>query len=78
MLKYFSLLGNRIHSRTGGARMPHSHNIDYYLGTMDDESLADALADFEDPLEGRSMDFLSSLDEDDFRDDDFGLDYEDY
>ncbi|MEW6141297.1 MAG: hypothetical protein AB1733_23985 [Thermodesulfobacteriota bacterium] len=58
--------------------MPHSHNIDYYLGTMDDESLADALADFEDPLEGRSMDFLSSLDEDDFRDDDFGLDYEDY
>lgn len=58
--------------------MPHSHNIDYYLGTMDDESLADALADFEDPLEGRSMDFLSSLDEEDFRDEDFGLDYEDY
>ena len=59
--------------------MPHSHNIDYYLGTMDDESLADALADFEDPLEGRSMDFLSSLDMDDeFRDDEFEVDYEDF
>lgn len=59
--------------------MPHSHNIDYYLGTMDDESLADALADFEDPLEGRPLDFLSSLEmDDDFRDDDFGPDYEDY
>ncbi len=31
--------------------MPHSHNIGYYIGHMDDESLADALADFEDPLE---------------------------
>lgn len=46
---------------------------------MDDESLADALADFEDPLEGRSVDLLSSLDlDDDFHDDDFGPDYEDY
>ena len=47
--------------------MPHSHNIDYYIGHMNDESLADALADFEDPLEGRSAELLSSLDlEDDF------------
>lgn len=59
--------------------MPHTHNIGYYIGHMDDESLADALADFEDPLEGRSVDFLSSLDmEDDFGEDDLRLDYDDY
>jgi hypothetical protein len=45
---------------------------------MDDESLADALADFEDPLEGRSADLLSSLDlEEDFCDGEFGLDFDD-
>lgn len=59
--------------------MPHSHNIDYYIGAMDDESLADALADFEDPLEGRSVDLLSSLEiGDDFAEEDLRLDYEDY
>ncbi|HTY23869.1 MAG TPA: hypothetical protein VMC85_12100 [Desulfomonilaceae bacterium] len=58
--------------------MPHSHNINYYIGRMDDESLADALADFEDPLEGRSADLLSSLDlEEDFCDGEFGLDFDD-
>ncbi len=58
--------------------MPHSHNINYYIDRMDDQSLADALADFEDPLEGRSGDLLSSLDmEEDFADDEFGLDYDD-
>lgn len=57
--------------------MPHSHDINFYIGRMDDESLADALADFEDPLEGRSIDFISSLDMDEgFCDD--GLDYDDY
>ena len=51
--------------------MPHSHNIDYYIGQMDDQSLADALSDFEDPLEGRSLDLLSSLEiDDDFSEDD--------
>jgi len=46
---------------------------------MDDESLADALADFEDPLEGRSLDMLSSLDidDDDFADD-LGKDFDDF
>ncbi|HMK33805.1 MAG TPA: hypothetical protein VK463_01975 [Desulfomonilaceae bacterium] len=59
--------------------MPHSHNIDYYIGHMDDESLADALADFEDPLEGRSVDLLSSLDmEDDFGEDDLRIDFDDF
>jgi len=59
--------------------MPHSHNIDYYIGHMNDESLADALADFEDPLEGRSVDLLSSLDiDDDFCEDDPGLDFDDF
>jgi len=59
--------------------MPHSHNIDYYIGSLDDESLADALADFEDPLEGRPLDYFSSLEiDDDFREDDYGVDYEDY
>jgi hypothetical protein len=46
---------------------------------MDDESLADALADFEDPLEGRSADLLSSLDlDDDFCDDDISSDFDDF
>jgi hypothetical protein len=59
--------------------MPSSHNINYYIGRMDDQSLADALADFEDPLEGRSGDLLSSLDmEDDFSENDFGLDFDDF
>jgi hypothetical protein len=59
--------------------MPHSHNIDYYIGHMDDESLADALADFEDPLEGRSVDLLSSLDmDDDFADDGLAMDFDDF
>jgi hypothetical protein len=59
--------------------MPHSHNIDYYIGHMNDESLADALADFEDPLEGRSAELLSSLDlEDEFGEDELSLDYDDF
>jgi hypothetical protein len=59
--------------------MPHSHNIDYYIGHMDDESLADALADFEDPLDGRSADMLSSLGlDEDFVEDDYGLDFDDF
>ncbi len=58
--------------------MPHSHNIDYYIGHMNDESLADALADFEDPLEGRSADMLSSLGLDDDFEDDYGLEFEDF
>ena len=59
--------------------MPHTHNLGYYIGHMDDESLADALADFEDPLEGRSADFLSSLDMDEeFGEDDLRLDFDDY
>ncbi|AFM23276.1 hypothetical protein [Desulfomonile tiedjei] len=57
--------------------MPHTHNIGYYIGHMNDESLADALADFEDPLEGRSADFLSSLNDEDFEDD-LRLDFDDY
>lgn len=59
--------------------MPHSHNINYYLGRMDDESLAEALADFEDPLEGRSVDVLSTLDlDDEFNDFDMSADYDDF
>ena len=59
--------------------MPHSHNIDQYLGRMEDESLVDALADFEDPLDGRSGDLLSSLEmDDDFSDDDLSIDFDDY
>jgi hypothetical protein len=59
--------------------MPHSHNINYYLGRMDDESLAEALADFEDPLEGRSVDMLSTLDLDnEFSDYDLSADYDDF
>lgn len=57
--------------------MPHSHNIDYYLGRLQDESLAEALADFEDPLDGRSIDFLCDEIED-FAEDDLGLDFDDY
>jgi len=59
--------------------MPHSHNLEYYLGKMQDESLADALADFEDPLEGRSEYFLNSLEMDDpFVDDELTVDLDDY
>jgi hypothetical protein len=59
--------------------MPHSHNIDYYIGSMDDESLADALADFEDPLEGRSVDLLSSLDlDDEYSEDEIRVDFDDF
>ena len=59
--------------------MPHSHNIDYYIGSMDDESLADALADFEDPLEGRSVDLLSSLDlDDEYSEDELRMDFDDF
>ncbi len=59
--------------------MPHSHNIDYYIGSMDDESLADALADFEDPLEGRSVDLLSSLDlDDEYSEDELRVDFDDF
>ncbi|MFC1835604.1 hypothetical protein ACFL2Q_12850 [Thermodesulfobacteriota bacterium] len=59
--------------------MPHSHNIDYYIGKMEEDSLVDALADFEDPLEGRSVDLMSSLDMDDeYSEDELRLDYEDY
>ncbi|MGB6065695.1 MAG: hypothetical protein WBG50_12880 [Desulfomonilaceae bacterium] len=59
--------------------MPHSHNIDYYIGHMNDESLADALADFEDPLEGRSAELLSSLDlDEDFGEDELSVDYDDF
>jgi hypothetical protein len=46
---------------------------------MEEESLADALADFEDPLEGRSADFMSSLGyEDDFVEDDTGVEFDDF
>lgn len=59
--------------------MPHSHNIDYYIGCMDDESLADALADFEDPLEGRPVDLLSSLDlDDEYGEDELSVDFDDF
>lgn len=59
--------------------MPHPHNIDYYIGHMEEESLADALADFEDPLEGRSMDLLSSDEMDDeFGEDELRSDFDDY
>jgi hypothetical protein len=59
--------------------MPHSHNIDYYIGHMNDETLADALAVFEDPLEGRSAELLSSLDlEDEFGEDELSMDYDDF
>ena len=59
--------------------MPHSHNIDYYIGQMEDESLADALADFEDPLEGRPADLLSAVDmEDEFCEDELRMDFDDY
>ncbi len=54
------------------------HNIGYYIGHMDDESLADALADFEDPLEGRTIDLLSLDMDEDFEEDDVGLDFDDY
>ncbi|MGB9616122.1 MAG: hypothetical protein ACPL7J_02270, partial [Desulfomonilaceae bacterium] len=64
--------------KAGGDHMPHSHNIDYYIGRMDDESLADALADFEDPLEGRSLDMLSSLEIDDDFVDDLSKDFDDF
>ncbi len=59
--------------------MPHSHNIDYYLSRMDDESLAEALADFEDPLEGRSLDLLSESNlEDEFCDETLSLNLDEF
>ena len=59
--------------------MPHPHNVDYYLGTMEDESLADALADFEDPLDGRTVDLVSTVDiEDEFCEDELRMDFDDY
>jgi hypothetical protein len=59
--------------------MPHSHNIDYYIGSMKEESLAEALADFEDPLEGRPVDLLSSLEiDDDFSEDGLTIDFDDF
>jgi hypothetical protein len=59
--------------------MPHSHNIDYYLSRMDDESLAEALADFEDPLEGRSLDLLSDPNlDDEFSDDTLSLNLDEF
>lgn len=58
--------------------MPHPHNIDYYIGHMEEESLADALADFEDPLEGRSIDLLSPDGMDEFSEDDLRSDFDDY
>jgi len=45
---------------------------------MNDESLADALADFEDPLDGRPVDLLSSLDMDDLSEDDLRIDFDDF
>ncbi|MDD3471244.1 MAG: hypothetical protein AB7V04_12935 [Desulfomonilaceae bacterium] len=59
--------------------MPHSHNIDYYIGSMKEESLAEALADFEDPLEGRPVDLLSSLEiDDDFSEEELTIDFDDF
>ena len=59
--------------------MPHSHNIDYYIGQMEDESLADALADFEDPLDGRPLEIMSSADiDEEFGEDELRMDFEDY
>jgi hypothetical protein len=56
-----------------------SHSIDFYIGRMNDESLVDALSDFEDPLDGRSADLLSSLDSDEeYVDEDDYIDFEDY
>ncbi len=58
--------------------MTHSHDINYYIGRMDDESLSDELADFEDPFEGESADLLSSFDlEEDFCNGVFELDFDD-
>jgi hypothetical protein len=46
---------------------------------MEDESLADALADFEDPLEGRSVDLLSSMDiDEEFGEEELRMDFDDY
>ncbi|MEI6134919.1 MAG: hypothetical protein WCP72_08080 [Desulfomonile sp.] len=59
--------------------MPHSHNIDYYIGRVKEESLAEALADFEDPLEGGPVDLLSSLEADgEFLDDELTIDFDDF
>lgn len=59
--------------------MPHSHNIDYYIGSMKEESLAEALADFEDPLEGRPVDLLSSLEiDEDFSEEELTIDFDDF
>ncbi len=59
--------------------MPHSHNIDYYIGHVKEESLAEALADFEDPLEGGPVDLLSSLEVDeDYVDDELTIDFDEF
>jgi hypothetical protein len=58
--------------------MPHPQNIGYYLGRIEEESLADALADFEDPLDGRAVDLLSLDMDDEFDDEDLRIDYDDY
>ena len=59
--------------------MPHSHNIDYSIGRVKEESLAEALADFEDPLEGGPVDLLSSLEvEEDYADDELTIDFDDF
>ena len=60
--------------------MPQSHNIDYYIGgSMKEESLAEALADFEDPLEGRPVDLLSSLEiDEDFSEGELTIDFDDF
>jgi hypothetical protein len=59
--------------------MPHTQNINYYLGQIEDESLTDALADFEDPLDGRSVDVLSSLEMDEeYSEDELRMDFDDF
>jgi hypothetical protein len=59
--------------------MPHSHNIDYYIGQMEDESFADALADFEDPLDGRPLEMVSPMDiDEEFGEDELRIDFDDY
>jgi hypothetical protein len=46
---------------------------------MEDESLADALADFEDPLDGRPLEMVSSMDiDEEFGEDELRMDFEDY
>lgn len=46
---------------------------------MKEESLAEALADFEDPLEGRPVDLLSSLEiDEDFSEEELTIDFDDF